>query len=59
MSSMRSAKNDENESGVYIEFLAIDLTEQQEFNENNNTRIIKIRKLKDSISTSNLLYNDK
>jgi hypothetical protein len=50
---MRHAKNDEIESEVYDEFLAIDLTEQKEFEEYNNRdkKTIKRRKLKDSVST--------
>ena len=34
---MRAAKNDEIESDVYDEFLALDLTEQIEFEEYNNS----------------------
>ncbi len=49
---MRAAKNDEIESDVYDEFLALDLTEQIEFEEYNNgdAKTTK-RKLKDSVST--------
>ena len=50
---MRHAKNDEIESEVYDEFLAIGLTEQKEFEEYNNRdkKTIKRRRLKDSVST--------
>jgi len=51
---MRSATNDEIKSEVYDEFLAIDLTEQQEFEEDNNNSDLKAtkrRRLKDSVST--------
>jgi hypothetical protein len=49
---MQSAKNNEIESEVYDEFLAIDSTEQKEFEEYNNRdkKTIK-RRLKDSVST--------
>jgi hypothetical protein len=49
---MQVTKNDEIESEVYDEFLAIDLTEQKEFEEYNNRpkKTVK-RRLKDSIST--------
>ena len=47
---MRHAKNDEIESEVYDELLAIGLTEQKEFEEynNRNKKTIKRRRLKDS-----------
>jgi hypothetical protein len=50
---MRHAKNDEIESEVYDELLAIGLTEQKEFEEYNNRdkKTIKRRRLKDSVST--------
>ena len=50
---MRHAKNDEIESEVYDELLAIGLTEQKEFEEYNNRdkKTIKRRKLKDEVST--------
>jgi hypothetical protein len=48
-----SKKNDEIESEVYDEFLAIDLTEQREFERDNNdssdAKTIK-RRLKDVVS---------
>ena len=49
---MHHAKNDEIESEVYDELLAIGLTEQKEFEEYNNRdkKTIKRRKLKDSVS---------
>ena len=49
---MRFTENDEIESELYDEFLAIDLTEQKEFEEYNNRdkKTIK-RRLKDSVST--------
>ena len=49
---MRAAKNDEIESDVYDEFLALDMTEQNEFEEYNNSdaKTTK-RKLRDSVST--------
>ena len=48
-----AAKNDEIESEVYDELLAIGLTEQKEFEEYNNKdkKTIKRRKLKDEVST--------
>jgi hypothetical protein len=50
--NMWAAKNNEIESEVYDEFLAIGLTEQKEFEEYNNRdkKTIK-RRLKDSVST--------
>jgi hypothetical protein len=50
---MRAAKNNEIESDVYDEFLAIDLREQKEFEQVNNsdTKTTKRRKLKDGVST--------
>jgi len=50
---MHHAKNDEIESEVYDELLAIGLTEQKEFEEYNNRdkKTIKRRKLKDKVST--------
>jgi hypothetical protein len=55
---MRFTENDEIESELYDEFLAIDLTEQKEFEEyNNRTKTIK-RRLKDSVSTYVLSSND-
>jgi hypothetical protein len=49
---MRAAKNDEIESDVYDEFLALDLTEQIEFEEYNNSHAKTTkRKLKDGVST--------
>ena len=49
---MPHAKNDEIESEVYDELLAIGLTEQKEIEEynNRNKKTIK-RRLKDSVST--------
>ena len=48
---MRAAKNDEIESEVYDEFLALDLTEQIEFEEYNNSHAKTTkRKLRDSVS---------
>ena len=49
---MRAAKNSEIESDVYDEFLALDLTEQKEIEQDNNSdaKTTK-RKLKDGIST--------
>jgi hypothetical protein len=48
---MRAAKNSEIESDVYDEFLALDLTEQKEIEQDNNSdaKTTK-RKLKDGIS---------
>jgi hypothetical protein len=50
---MRAAKNNEIESDVYDEFLAIDLREQKEFGQVNNSdaKTTKRRKLKYGIST--------
>jgi hypothetical protein len=50
---MLAAKNDEIESEVYDELLAIGLTEQKEFEEYNNRhkKTIKRRKFKDDVST--------
>jgi hypothetical protein len=50
--NMRAAKNNEIEFEVYDEFLAIDLTEQKEFEEYNNRakKTVK-RRWKDSVST--------
>ena len=50
---MPHAKNDEIESEVYDELLAIGLTEQKEFEEynNRNKKTIKRRKLKIEVST--------
>ena len=49
---MRAAKNDEIESDVYDEFLALDLTEQIEFEEYNNSHAKTTkRKFKDGVST--------
>jgi hypothetical protein len=49
---MRAAKNSEIESDVYDEFLALDMTEQKEIEQDNNSdaKTTK-RKLKDGIST--------
>jgi hypothetical protein len=49
---MQVSKNDEIESEVYDEFLAIDLREQKECEEYNNRakKTVK-RRLKDSVST--------
>jgi hypothetical protein len=51
--NMRAAKNNEIEFEVYDEFLAIDLTEQKEFEEYNNRakKTVKRRRMKDSVST--------
>ena len=59
MSSRRSAKNDDIESEVYDEFLAIDLTEQKELEEDDNNSDAKTikRMLKDSVSTFSKIYN--
>jgi len=55
---MRAAKNDEIESDVYDEFLALDLTEQIEFEEYNNSDAKTIKRmLKDSVSTFSKIYN--
>ena len=53
---MQLTKNDGIESEVYDEFLAIDLTDQKEFEEYNNSdaNITKRRRLKDSVSTYGL-----
>ena len=49
---MRPTKNDEIESEVYDEFIAIDLTEQNEFEEYNNRAKKSIkRRLKDSFDS--------
>jgi hypothetical protein len=48
---MRPPKNDEIESDVYDEFLAIDLTEQEEFEEYDNRAKTIRRGWKDSVST--------
>ena len=48
---MRPPKNDEIESDVYDEFLAIDLTEQKEFEEYINRAKTIRRRWKDSVST--------
>jgi len=49
---MRAARNDEIESDVYDEFLALDMTEQKEFEEyNNNDAKATKRKLRDSVAT--------
>ena len=49
---MRPIKNDEIESEVYDEFIAIDLTEQNEFEEYNNRAKKSIkRRLKDSFDS--------
>ena len=50
---MLAAKNNEIESEVYDELLAIGLTEQKEFEEYNNRdkKTIKRRKFKDGVST--------
>jgi len=50
---MRAAKNNVIEFEVYDEFLAIDLTEQKEFEEYNNRakKTVKRRRMKDSVST--------
>jgi hypothetical protein len=48
---MRPTKNDEIESEVYDEFLAIDLTEQKEFEEYINRAKTIRRRWKDSVST--------
>jgi hypothetical protein len=49
---MRAAKNDEIESEVYDEFLALDLTEQIEFEQYNNSHAKTTkRKLKGGVST--------
>jgi hypothetical protein len=50
--NMRAAKNSEIESDVYDEFLALDMTEQKEIEQDNNSdaKTTK-RKLKDGIST--------
>ncbi len=50
---MRAAKNNVIEFEVYDEFLAIDLTEQKEFEEYNNRakKTVKRRRWKDSVST--------
>jgi len=45
---MRTAKNDEIESEVYDEFLAIDLTEQQESIDNSDLKPTKGRSLNDA-----------
>jgi hypothetical protein len=50
--NMRAAKNNEIEFEVYDEFLAIDLTEQKEFEEYHNRAKKSIKgRLKDSVST--------
>ena len=56
---MRAAKNDEIESDVYDEFLALDLTEQKELEEDDNNSDAKTikRMLKDSVSTFSKIYN--
>jgi hypothetical protein len=48
---MRFTENDEIESELYDEFLAIDLTEQKEFEEYNRAKKTTKRRLKDSVST--------
>jgi hypothetical protein len=48
---MHPTKNDEIESEVYDEFLAIDLTEQKEFEEYINRAKTIRRRWKDSVST--------
>ena len=48
---MQVTKDDEIESQVYDEFLAMDLTEQKEFEEYNNRAKKTIKRLKDSVST--------
>jgi hypothetical protein len=48
---MRAAKNNEIEFEVYDELLAIDLTEQKEFEEYNNRAKTIRRRWKDSVST--------
>ena len=48
---MQFTKNDEIESEVYDEFIAIDLTEQNEFEEYNNRAKTIRRRWKDSVST--------
>ncbi len=49
---MQFTKNDEIESEVYDEFIAIDLTEQNEFEEYNNRAKKSIkRRLKDSFDS--------
>jgi hypothetical protein len=49
---MQFTKNDEIESGVYDEFLVIDLTEQKEFEESNNrAKKTNKRRSKNSVST--------
>jgi hypothetical protein len=49
---MRLSKNDEIESEVYDEFLAIDSAEQKEFEYNNrDIKTTKRRRLKDGVST--------
>jgi hypothetical protein len=49
--NMRAAKNNEIEFEVYDELLAIDLTEQKEFEEYNNRAKTIRRRWKDSVST--------
>jgi hypothetical protein len=48
---MQVTKNDEIESEVYDEFLAIDSAEQKEFEYNNRAKKTVKRRIKDSIST--------
>jgi hypothetical protein len=48
---MHPTKNDEIESEVYDEFLAIDVTEQKEFEEYINRAKTIRRRWKDSVST--------
>jgi hypothetical protein len=49
---LRSAKNDEIESEVYDEFIAIDLTEEKEFEQyDNRAKKTGKRRLRDSVST--------
>jgi hypothetical protein len=48
---MQISKNDEIDSEVYDEFLAVDLTEQKEFEEYNRAKKTIKRRLKDSVST--------
>jgi hypothetical protein len=48
---MRPIKNDEIESEVYDELLAIGLTEQKQFEEYNNRAKTIRRRWKDSVST--------
>jgi hypothetical protein len=48
---MRFTENDEIESELYDEFLAIDLTEQKEFEEYNRAKKTIKRRSKDSVST--------